>query len=114
MCRPLEELRAAVAGEGDEAPEDERVGEPDERLLGDDLRLEHHLAEEPRGAGRHVGRSEARRGPCAPAGGACTTCAAKRPPNSTTSRASVSGGDHYRWSSLTSAGTTSNRSPTMP
>ena len=63
-----EELRATVAGEGDEAPEDEGMRHADERLLGDDLRLEHDLADEPRGAGGARRRSEAPQGPGAPGG----------------------------------------------
>ena len=64
-AQPLEELRTAVAGEGDEAPEHERVGDAHDRLLGDDLRLEDDLAEEPRRARGQV--PEVSNAPPAPA-----------------------------------------------
>jgi hypothetical protein len=108
-----EQLRDAVAGEGDEAPEHQGVGDPDQGLPGDHLRLEHHLAEEPRGSGGHV---VCREGSGSPAHqtDARRDLHAEEAAEQPDEQGERQRGDHYRWSSLTSAGTTSNRSPTMP
>ena len=113
MRRPARNCADGVAGEGDEAPEDEGVRQADERLLGDDLRLEHDLAEEPRGAGGDVvGRERA--GSPAHQAEARDDLHHEEAAEQPDEEGEDQRGDHYRWSSFTSAGTMSNRSPTMP
>ncbi len=107
------QLRATVADEGDESPEDEGMRHADQRLLGDDLRLEHDLADEPRGADGEVAGLKRPRGPAHQAD-ARDDLRREQAAEQPDEEGEDQRGDHYRWSSFTSAGTMSNRSPTMP
>ena len=108
-----EELPCGVAGEGDKAPEDQGMRQTDERLVGDDLRLEQDLADEPGGADGSLVGGELPGSPSHQAEARDDLHdeeAAEHPDEEGEGQR----GDHYRWSSFTSAGTMSNRSPTMP
>ena len=114
QAEPREEFRGGIAAEGDEAPEHERVGEAGHRALADGTALQDDVSDKP----------------CCPG---CGPIQRKRlprredqayrewPPGRRTRRQRPERGSTghrrqqlYSFNALISAGTTSNRSPTIP